>query len=146
MLWFISRESHSVCQHRKDKNTPRDIYFLISFLISFNFDVNTLHRTGTEIRVCVCVHMQRVDMQSESLYAELTGILPKHAATLPTMLRGGLKFMRPPTPPSPPWRWQQPGILHWNVKLLTHLYQSGNVSAQRQMSPRTKSEGFYLFF
>lgn len=72
--------------------------FQISFLISFHFDVNTLHRTGTEIRVCV--HIHSVDMHSEALYAELTGNLAKTCKYTANNAKSWLKI-HPPAHSSP---------------------------------------------
>lgn len=98
MFWL----AHDVSTPRI-KNTLRDIYFLISFLISFNSDGNTLHRTAAEIRVCVCMHMHRVNMHSESLYAELTGNIAKTCRYTANNAKSRLKI-HPPTHPSPPLR------------------------------------------
>lgn len=96
----LTHHQRIICQHTRDENTPRDIYFLISFLISFNVDLNTLHRTAAKIRVCVCVHLHSVAMHSESLYAELTGNIAKTCRYTANNAKSRLKI-HPPTHPSP---------------------------------------------
>lgn len=54
---FIIREIYAVCQRRRDESIRRDIYFLISFLISFNFDVNTRHMDWYRDK-SLCAHAQ----------------------------------------------------------------------------------------
>lgn len=125
----------ALCQAAKEAS----INFIISFLVSFDVDINTLHSSGAVIKKFVFLWTCTLNPCMQSLQ----GLLPNQADTQPTMLRGGLKFTRPPTPP--PCSRLQPGILHWNVKLLTHLYQSGKVSAHKQMIPPNKSKGFFFF-
>lgn len=106
-----------------------DIYFLIVFLSSFNFDVNILNRVGTEIRLCVCVHMH-----GESLYAELAGNIAKTCRHTANNAKWWLQI-HPPIYPLPPK----------DVSSLAFCTESAKTSAQKQMIPRTKSKVGFLF-
>lgn len=92
--------AHEGC---KKKNILRDIHFLISFLISFHFDVNTLRGDWDRDKsLRLCAHAQCGHAQQILVCRAYRGVLPKHEDTLPTMLRGGLKLTRLPSPPSLP--------------------------------------------
>lgn len=74
----------------------------------------------------------------------LQGILPKHAATLPTMLRGGLKFNRPPAP-SP---LKMTAAWHFALKCKA---SRSFVSVWKRISRETNEsshqvKGFYFYF
>lgn len=84
----------SMSAHDGWKHLGRHL-FSNSVSLLFIFDVNILHRTGIEIRVCVCV-----DMHSESLYAELTGNIAKTCRYTANNAKRWLKI-HPPTHPSP---------------------------------------------
>lgn len=107
-----------------------DIYSLIVFLNSLNFDVNILSRVGKEIRLCVCVHMH-----SESLYAELTGNIAKTCRYTANNAKRWLQI-HPPIHPSPPK----------DVSSLAFCAETAKTSAQKQMIPRTKSKVFCFVF
>lgn len=90
-MHHVWNHHHPLCHAVKEAS----INFIISFLVSFDVDINTLHSSGAVIKKFVFM-----DMHTESLYAELTGTLAKPSRDTANNAKRWLKI-HPPTNPSP---------------------------------------------